>query len=159
MRNRLGICTHCLLEKPLSEFSRDKRSAFGLRPECKKCERRRGSYYIKHIRGRIKQFPQYYGNIQLLVTSNDIENIPDVCYFCNEPIEDSLNIHRIDHTGNYTIQNIVKVHKICHAKFGGHNNKPNPSKGFGSMNKEKARMIQLKGNKASQLIRKKVDKN
>ena len=138
IRNELGICTHCNIKKDLTEFSKDKRSAYGLRPECKSCERKRGSYYIKSIKSRLNHFPQWYGDIKLEITSKDIDNIANICFFCKEVIEDKMSIHRIDHSGNYSVANIAKVHKTCHAIHGGHNTKPNPSKGFGSMDKLKA---------------------
>ncbi len=55
-----------------------------------------------------------------------------------------MSIHRLNHGGDYSVDNIVKVHKTCHAKHGDHNKQPNPKKGFGSMDKEKLKMLQRK---------------
>ena len=134
-REQIGKCTICGKVKPLFKFSKDKRSYKGIRPECKVCETKRGSHSLKTIRFRLKHNSKWYSNITCDLTAKQIESIPNKCFFCNKKIDEGLSIHRVDHTKDYTISNIVKVHKTCHAKYGGHTTAKNPKKGFGTTTK------------------------
>jgi hypothetical protein len=125
-------CTICHAPKPLDQFSKDKRFSSGRRPECKTCEHKRGSYSLKSIRYRLKHLPQWYGGITCDLTAGQIEALPNECHFCHQLITEGASIHRLDHGGNYTLTNVAKVHKHCHAKHGGHTQARNPRKGFGS---------------------------
>ena len=134
-RQQIGKCTKCGNVKPIHDFNKAKRCKYGIRPECKACETRRGSYSLKTIRYRLKHMPQYYSNISCDLTALQIESIPNICFYCGQPLE-GVTIHRLDHNGNYTISNIVKVHNSCHAKHGGHTTAKNPLKGFGTTKRQ-----------------------
>lgn len=133
-RQQIGKCTKCGKLKTVYDFNKDKRSKFGIRPECKNCETKRGSYSLKTIRYRLKHLPKWYTGIECSLTAQQIEGIPNICFFCKQPLE-AVTIHRLDHKSNYEINNIAKVHKSCHAKYGGHTTAKNPKKGFGTTNK------------------------
>ena len=117
-------CTKCRTEKPLNSFSKDKRQKFGRRPECKVCEHQRPSYLLKAIRFRLKNCPRWYAGIENKLTLEDIESMSPYCYFCGKNIVDGASLHRLSHLGNYTVENVVKVHKVCHSLHGEHNKKP-----------------------------------
>lgn len=134
-REQIGKCTKCGKVQPIHSFSKAKNCKYGIRPECKACETKRGSYSLKTIRFRLKHCPQWYKNITCNLTSQEIESIPNICFFCNKSLE-IVTIHRLDHKSNYEINNITKVHKTCHAKYGGHTNTKNPNKGFGTTNRQ-----------------------
>ncbi len=114
------ICTQCRTEKTLTNFSKDKRQRYGRRPECKTCEYSRPSYLYKSLRTRLKQ-SKWHSHLKNELTVQDVANLERICYFCKEPIVDGASLHRIDHSKNYTIDNVVMVHKSCHAVFGQHN--------------------------------------
>lgn len=114
------ICTKCQTNKSLTNFSKDKRQKYGRRPECKVCEHQRPSYLYKSLRTRLKQ-SKWHTNIKNNLTVNDVANLERVCYFCKQQILDGASIHRLDHSKDYTTDNVVLVHKSCHAVFGQHN--------------------------------------
>jgi hypothetical protein len=47
------ICTKCFIEKEFSQFSKNTTGKFGLRPDCKVCERERKSKYLEENKERI----------------------------------------------------------------------------------------------------------
>lgn len=120
------MCTRCQQEKPLTDFSKDKRQRYGHRPECKVCEHQRPSYLLKSLRTRLTapKLQRWYAHIKNELTAVDIGEMKRVCYFCNEPIVDGASLHRLDHSKDYTVKNTVMVHKGCHAVFGEHNRGP-----------------------------------
>jgi hypothetical protein len=126
-----GICTKCGEPKTPDQFNKAKECLYGLRPECKSCEALRGSYTLKSIRFRLKHMPQWYASISCDLTVDQIEAIPNICYYCHKPL-DKPNLHRLNHKGDYTITNVTKTHRVCHAKHGGHTQTKNPLKGFGT---------------------------
>jgi hypothetical protein len=109
-------CSICKKKRYAYQFDKDKRSSDGLRPECKACASKRGSAIIKNMNWRINH-TESYKNRTVTVTKEDIEKLPNVCLFCNKPIEFSLIIHRIDNAIGYIKNNISKAHKICHAQY------------------------------------------
>lgn len=141
-REQIGKCTKCGKVKPINAFHKDKRSKFGIRPECKDCDAKRPSRVLKAIKWRLI-LDKHYTNITADLTLEQISEIPYKCFFCSKPIESGAALHRFDHKGDYTISNVVFVHKVCHARFGGHTTAKNPNKGFTSESARKARQAQL----------------
>ena len=56
----MKICTKCNIEKPLTEFCKDKKTKDGLRSQCKSCEREYKKEYRKQNKERIKESDRKY---------------------------------------------------------------------------------------------------
>lgn len=112
----MKTCTQCALEKPLTEFGKDKRQRLGRRPECKECEHKRGSYYLKAMRFRVSR-SKWHSNLPITITAKQIEELSPICVGCGLLIVAGLNIHRLDNRQGYTPSNVVKMHKSCHTSL------------------------------------------
>jgi len=57
------VCSKCLIEKPVSEFTPYKIRKYGFRPECKQCRMiKQREYYKTHRKQCLKQKVDYYNS-------------------------------------------------------------------------------------------------
>jgi len=134
-------CNHCLLEKSIAEFCKNKTSLDGLNPYCKFCSKvcsskwyrsrpkevRTTTSYIKHLQPK-SRFRRYKINAtkrHLLfdLTEQQFSEITaHRCSYCNDynrlshpskKIAQHCGIDRKDNSKGYTIENCIPCCTIC----------------------------------------------
>ena len=130
----LKTCSKCKIEKPLTEFSKDKSKKDGHKYVCKLCENSRIKAYYEANREKLKaQKKAYYHTprgrffshrktakkrgIEFLLTEEEaVELIKKPCTYCGKP--GLSGIDRIDSNGVYTIENCEPCCGTCNNRKG-----------------------------------------
>jgi hypothetical protein len=60
VENMIKKCTKCGVEKPFSDFNKDKRTKTGLRSECNSCRKQRGRKYFQNNKEKIAEAARQY---------------------------------------------------------------------------------------------------
>lgn len=124
----IKVCVKCNLEKPTSEFHKQKHGKFGVRADCKSCNVKRVSKYnssrpnITEIRQNYNKsdkgiFNRYkndanrrYRNYEFNLTFEQFsELINKECHYC--PTYPSRGVDRVDNKQGYILENCVSC---CH---------------------------------------------
>jgi hypothetical protein len=93
----MKLCSHCKIEKDLSEYYRNPSSKDGLRYVCKPCARKQYKEYYP-TRGRDSQLKRTYG-ITLSQRNELIEQQEGKCKICKVELAGGKHTH-IDHDHN-----------------------------------------------------------
>jgi hypothetical protein len=88
----MKICTKCLIEKPLSEFSINKNKKDGLNYQCRSCQSKyHRQHYLKNKEKYIKQ-----AKTQRRKSTDILREIKKKCSICDENHPATLDFHHID---------------------------------------------------------------
>ena len=108
MNMKTKRCSKCGIEKPLSEFNKDKGRKDGHGHRCRVCNRARGiEYYYKNENGEASRYPRrknYLINLRLIkkygITITDKQQMIDdqnrKCAICGDILVDGYGTH-VDH--------------------------------------------------------------
>lgn len=107
----MKVCKGCGLEKPLSDFWKDKQRPDGLQRGCKICDMKRGYAYAKTPKGRYSFLKRKGTN---LTREEFYTFISQLCHYCGGPLNRSgSGLDQIIPSKGYIRDNVVPCCLMC----------------------------------------------